>query len=170
MSYYDAEVTPGNWELLGALLRQLYEKVEREFDIEEPRFWSYNQYAVYLLQCFGINMGYGYSYFPPHSAGVSLAISKLDDYVKKNGGMPSKVRFTGNSKARFEEYLSFMKEAGTADPYFIKMLAAIMHIKRNYDFTDSKSIRTTMAHGMYPSDRYDEAVALLRKYGILEAE
>jgi hypothetical protein len=172
MSWYDDDDGPGEWETLAGVLKRIYDQNHRNFnrDVETPEGRKYLQAVVHIMQSgFGLNIGYSFKWWGyPHSSDLfSGYLTVYTEYTRKLRNLPEIEKIHPNVVERFDRFLAFIEEAGD-DPSYMMLISGIVHVRRCYDYGGVDDIRKTLARGMNPTERFDEAIELCRKYGIVE--
>ncbi len=158
-----------NKTILSGLLSRIYIENKRPFTLATFDDRLRYQKTVYLLQSFGIRLGYGYSWYlrGPYS------ISAMDDgyelfrrYTMQGKKLPDDIVFTPESEVRFKDFIGLMNTT-KMDPLCLELLASIVFIKKAYECKDNDSIYYILTRSKkVERTKFNEAVKLLKKYSL----
>lgn len=158
-----------NIEILGGILNLLYKG--KTFDLSNFDDRLIFQKTIYLLQSFGINLGYPFSWYlrGPYSPPLTIDGFELFNIFNNPEKMSTyNIKLEGPISDRFEDFKTFLHATG-CDPYFLEILASIVFISKEYGYVHVNQILYTLKKSKFVDmDMFNRAIKLLNEKGLIK--
>jgi len=147
---------------LGGLLKRI-----GNYDMSSLEGRLILQKTIYLLQVFGLNLGYNFSWYirGPYSTELTKDGFNL---IEIYDGLCQRRFVAENAERRFKEYLEFLGERKN-DSDWLELLASVHFLKKSYPSKDEEEIIGTLMRYKphFTKERCREAWNHLKKYKLI---
>ncbi len=153
-------------EELGGLLKRIgnYNPKSFEYSFKDRLIL---QKTVYLLQAFGLYLGYHFNWYlrGPYSITLARHGYELVDIYDR---LPSAAFADENAEKRFNSFLLFMSEI-KEDAEMLELLASLHFLRKRYPNFKKEELFNELSRKVFVSrDKFEKAFHILREYKLIQ--